>query len=93
MKDGASVNNVAMQVVKIVYPDALDIRCFSHTLDLIGNKYQSSLIFAHYGHLFFPIVLKLKCYGRNKQVQQCLHIVKPVSGVVASYASLWRYIY
>ena len=52
MRDGASVNNVAMQVVNIVYPDALDNQCFSHTLDLIGNKYQFSLIFGRYGCLF-----------------------------------------
>ena len=33
MRDGASVNNVAIQTLKIVYPLVIDIRCFSHTID------------------------------------------------------------
>ena len=44
MRDGASVNNVAVQVVNIVYPDALDIRCYSHTLDLIGKKFSTPVL-------------------------------------------------
>ena len=34
MRDRASVNNVAMRTVSIVYPLVFDIGCFSHTLDL-----------------------------------------------------------
>ena len=84
MRDGASVNNVAMQVVNIVYPDALDIRCYSHTLDLIGKKFSTPVLIDFctlWLSLVSPIVLKLKCYGRNKQVGQCLRSVKPVGGV------------
>lgn len=44
MRDGASVNEAAMRVVKIVYPNTLDVRCFSHTLDLVGNKFQTSVL-------------------------------------------------
>ena len=44
MRDGASVNNVAMGVVKVVYPNVLDIRCFSHTLDLVGNKFSTPVL-------------------------------------------------
>ena len=40
MRDGASVNAAAMRTVKIMYPEALDIRCISHTLDLIGDKFK-----------------------------------------------------
>lgn len=40
MRDGASLNNVAMGVVKVVYPNIFDVRCFSHTLDLIGEKFS-----------------------------------------------------
>ena len=36
MRDGASVNNVAIQTLKIVYPLVIDIRCFSHTIDHVG---------------------------------------------------------
>ena len=30
MRDRASVNNVAMQTLKIIYPNVVDIGCFSH---------------------------------------------------------------
>ena len=38
MRDRAAVNNVAMRTLKVVYPDVLDVGCFSHTLDLVGRK-------------------------------------------------------
>ena len=38
MRDRAAVNNVAMHTLKVVYPDVLDVGCFSHTLDLVGRK-------------------------------------------------------
>ena len=45
MRDGASVNGVAMDVEKIVYPDIMDVRCFSHTLDLVGDKFKHQFLF------------------------------------------------
>ena len=36
MREGANVNNVAIGVVKIVYYQVLDVRCFSRTQDIIG---------------------------------------------------------
>ena len=33
MRDSASVNNVAIRTLSIVFPKVLDIGCFSHTLD------------------------------------------------------------
>ncbi len=33
MKDRASVNGVAMKMLQVVYPNVLDIGCFSHTTD------------------------------------------------------------
>ena len=38
MHDRASVNNVAMTTLKVVYPFLLDIGCFSHTLDHVGER-------------------------------------------------------
>ena len=38
MRDRAAVNNVAMRILKVVYPNVLDVGCFSHTLDLVGKK-------------------------------------------------------
>ena len=40
MRDGASVNGLAMEVVKVIYPHIMDVHCFSHTLDLVGDKFQ-----------------------------------------------------
>ena len=39
MRDRASVNDVALRTLKVIYPALLDIGCFSHTLDLVGNKF------------------------------------------------------
>ena len=44
MRDRASVNSVAMQTVRIVYPNVLDIGCFSHTLDLVGEKLATPVL-------------------------------------------------
>ena len=39
MRDRASVNDVALRTLKVIYPALLDINCFSHALDLVGNKF------------------------------------------------------
>jgi len=41
MHDRASVNSVAMSTLKIVYPTLLDVGCFSHTLDHVGEKFRT----------------------------------------------------
>lgn len=50
MRDGASVNNVAIRVLSIIYPKIMDVRCFSHTLDLVGEKFKTPILssFASY---------------------------------------------
>lgn len=42
MHDRASVNSVAMQILKVLYPKALDIGCFSHTIDHVGEKFVTN---------------------------------------------------
>ena len=37
MRDRASVNNVAIRTLSIVFPKVLDIGCYSHTLDDVGE--------------------------------------------------------
>ena len=37
MHDCPSVNNVAIRTLSIVFPEVLDIGCFSHTLDHVGE--------------------------------------------------------
>ena len=41
MRDRASVNNLAMRTVKVIYPNILDIGCFSHTLDIVREKFNT----------------------------------------------------
>lgn len=44
MHDRASVNGAAMRTVSIMYPNVLDIGCFSHTLDLVGTKFELTVL-------------------------------------------------
>ena len=41
MRDRCSVNSVAMRTFQVVYPNVLDIGCFSHTLDNVGKKFKT----------------------------------------------------
>ena len=41
MHDRASNNTVAMSTVKVLYSDILDVGCFSHTLDHVGEKFST----------------------------------------------------
>lgn len=41
MRDRAASNNVAVNFLKVVFPRLLDIGCFSHTLDLVGDKVRA----------------------------------------------------
>ena len=44
MRDRASVNNVAVQTLKIVFPLMFNIGCFSHTLDHVGEKLKTPIL-------------------------------------------------
>ena len=44
MRDRASVNSVAMRTLSIVFPNVLDIGCFSHTLDHVGEKFKTPIL-------------------------------------------------
>ena len=39
MHDRVSANNVTMQTLKVMYPIVIDVGCFSHTLELVGEKF------------------------------------------------------
>ena len=43
MRDRASVNSVAMATLKLLYPSLLDVGCFSHTLDRVGEQFKVPL--------------------------------------------------
>jgi len=40
MRDGALVNGAAMRTVKVVFPNVVDVRCFSHATDGIGSHFN-----------------------------------------------------
>ena len=44
MRDCASANNVAMRTLKVIYPLILDVGCFSHTLDRVGEHFKVPLV-------------------------------------------------
>ena len=41
MRDRASVNGKAMRSVAVLYPNVMDIGCFSHTLNLGGERFET----------------------------------------------------
>lgn len=44
MRDRASVNNVATRTLQVVYLHFVDIGCFSHTLNSVGEKMKTPLL-------------------------------------------------
>ena len=44
MRDGASVNSVAMCTISIVYPNVLDVRYISHTIVVVGGKFKTPVL-------------------------------------------------
>ena len=68
MRDGASVNGTAMRLVSVMYPNALDIRCLSHLLDLVGDKFQVPTL-NHFMTLFISLFShspRAKALWKNK---------------------------
>lgn len=41
MHDRASINAAVVRIVKVVYPNMVDIGCISHTLDIVGDKFKT----------------------------------------------------
>ena len=40
MSNGASVNGAVMRTVKVVFPKVVDMRCFSHAIDYVGDHFN-----------------------------------------------------
>ena len=45
VRDRASINNVALRTLKIVYPTLLDVGCMAHTLNLVGEHFKLPNLF------------------------------------------------
>ena len=54
MRDRASVNNLAMQTVRVIYTSLVDIDCFSHTLDHIGDNFKTPAL-TDFMHLWISL--------------------------------------
>ena len=39
MRDRASVNEVAIKTLRIVYPNLVSVGCFSHTINHVGEQF------------------------------------------------------
>ena len=44
MHDRASVNGCAMRTIKVVFPHTVDVGCYSHTIDLVGEKFDTPIL-------------------------------------------------
>lgn len=58
-----------VRVMKIIYPDIImDVRCFSHTLDLVGEKFKTPLLasFCSYWISLFSHSPKTKLLWKNQ---------------------------
>ena len=40
MRDSASVNQAALNIVSFIFPNMVNVVCFSHTLDNVGNHFE-----------------------------------------------------
>ena len=44
MRDRAAVKNVAMRTLAVVYSKLLDVGCFSHTIDRVGQHFKTPIL-------------------------------------------------
>lgn len=72
MHDRAAANGAAMLTVKVIFLLVVDVGCYSHTLYLIGEKFDLPVLddFIRLWISLFPIVLMYKWNGRPEQVGQ-----------------------
>ena len=68
MRDCVSSNDVAMRTLKVVYPSVLDVGCFAHTLDRVGERFKIPIAdkFATYWVSLFSHSFKAKFLWKEK---------------------------
>jgi len=54
MRDGASVNEAELNWMAVIFPEMLNIVCFSHTLDNVGNHLDISTVL-EFGNLWIRL--------------------------------------
>ena len=55
MRGTASSNNIAMQTTKVIYPDIVDIRGFSHFLDQVGEHFKTAFVSIYFALCFLTV--------------------------------------
>ena len=53
-RDRAAANGVAMCTIKIIFPDVLDIGCYLHTLDHVGEHFDTPFL-EEFSHSFLTL--------------------------------------
>ena len=101
MRDRASTNGVAIRTLKFVYPNLLDIGCYSHTIDHVGEQFVTPVLeefgkawvglFAHSpkARLLWRerTAPKHDCCGGKGLGAQWRHIVKHGGGLDGRFSS------
>ena len=69
MRDRARVNDVAMRTISVIYNNMMDAKCFSHTLDRVGDKMTTPVLddFMWNGLASLLTVLRQDLHGKPKQ--------------------------
>ena len=81
--DCASTNNVALRTLKVLYPCMLEVGCFSHTLNHVGENFNipfANNFVTHWVGLFSHSSPKHSFYGRNEVVLQFVATVPQGGG-------------
>ena len=93
MRDRASANNVAIRTIKVVYSNVLDVGCFSHTLDLVGNYFKLPNLtefFSTVGFCYSRTVSNVSFCGKNTLGKGWLLTARPGGGVNGKlYNKFW----
>ena len=89
MRDRASVNNVAMRTLTVIYPRVLDIGCFSHTVDRVGEQFKTPILSEF--SLFSQSQGKAVMERENREINHlllCNKVVEPLGGLGAAFSSV-----
>ena len=73
MRDGASINVAAKRTVKVIFPKVVDMRCFSHAIDGVGERFNIPTL-----RRFLQLWNALFCHSPPTRIawQECTGISK-----------------
>ena len=83
-RDRVAANSVAMRTIKILFPDVFDIGCYSHTLDHVGEHFDTPFLEEFSLH-YFLIALVQEWSGKSLLAELWQLTAIPDGGVVGRY--------